>query len=392
MIPGQSDPNNGDDVFLYDRVAGTTVLVSRSASSSTTTGNGVVTSWPWISADGRFVAFASAATNHVFGQIDGNGSDDIFLFDRTTGTVSLVSRSAASSLTTGNGLSFLAGLSKDGRFITLLSAAGDFVPGQQDTPQPSFDSFLFDRLAGTMALVSHRAGSLVATGNRGGGGMSISSDGSRLAFWSDSTDLIDGLADDNRTADLFLYDRFSGSLELVSRTPGSPGTTANALTRLPRMSEDGRVVFFPSPASDLVADDFNHEQDVFAFVPEDLDFHTLEPCRLFDSRRPEDGPALPSGLARIVEINGACGIPATAKALAVNVTVVQPGSAGYLTLYPGDGLPPLASTITFGLDQTRTNNATVRLAPSGSGTLAIRPVLTFGGSVHVAIDVTGYFE
>lgn len=63
-----------------------------------------------------------------------------------------------------------------------------------------------------------------------------------------------------------------------------------------------------------------------------------------------------------------------------------------MTTYPGDGLPPLASSLNFAAGQTRTNNGIVRLAPSGNGTLAVRPVLAGGGSVHVVIDVIGYFE
>lgn len=392
LVPGQSDTNGGTDVFLYDRVTASYTLVSRSAGSSTATGNGPVTSRPVISADGRFVSFASDATNHVPGQVDSNSLADAFLFDRETGTVTLVSRSAASPVTAANGFSLAAIVSKNGRFVLLASAATDLVPGQQDTPSASFDLFLFDRLTGAMSLVSHRAGSLVATGNQGGLGSAISADGNRIAFWSASTDLIDGLEDANLTDDLFLYDRLSGSLELVTRTSSSPGTTANAITRFPWISDDGQVVFFESHAGDLAAGDFNLERDVFAFVPEDLDFYTLEPCRLFDSRRPEDGPALNAGFATVVEITGACGIPPTARAVALNVTAVQPTSAGYLTLYPGDGLPPLASSLNFDARQVRANNAVVRLAPSGSGTLAIRPVLAGGGSVHVVIDVVGFFE
>lgn len=391
VIAGQVDTNGGGDLFLYDRVTASRVLVSRSAGSATATGNGSVTSVPVISADGRFVVFASQATNHVTGQVDTNGAEDVFQYDRETGTIALVSRARTSPTTASNGRSLLGPASRDGRFLLVGSSGTDLIPGQQDTPD-TYDLFLFDRLAGTMSLVSHRAGTLLAPGNRGIATIGISGDGSRVGFTSLSTDLIDGLDDQNDTTDLFLYDRSSGSLELVTRIPTSPGTTANGRTNPPVLSDDGRIVFFASYASDLVADDYNLNQDVFAFVPEDLDFYTVEPCRLFDSRRPEDGPAPSSGFATVVEINGACGIPATARALAVNLTVVQPGTAGYLTVYPGDGLPPLASNVNFSAGQTRTNNAVVRLAPSGNGTLAVRPMLAGGASVQVVIDVIGFFE
>ena len=391
VLPGQVDTNGGTDVFLYDRVNGTTVLASRSASSPATTGNGAVTTYPYISRDGRFVVFASQATDHISGQVDTNNEEDFFLFDRDTGTVTLVSHAAGSSLTAGQGRSNNGIISRNGRFVFYSSSADDLLPGQQDTPA-TFDNFLWDRLTGATSLVSHRAGSLVATANQGGGGMYINADGSRLVFWSESTDLIDGLNDANLSRDLFLYDRFSGSLELVTRTAASPGTTANRGTLPLQISEDGRVVLFSSQASDLVADDYNLAEDVFVFVPEDLDFYTLAPCRLFDSRNPEDGPALTAGLATIVEVNGACGVPTTARALAVNVTVIEASALGYLTLYPGDGLPPVASTLNFQANVTRANNALVRLAPSGNGTLAVRPMINGGGTVHVIIDVVGFFE
>jgi len=392
VLPGQVDTNGATDVFLYDRVNGTTVLASRSASSPTTTGNGAVTTYPYISRDGRFVVFGSQATNHVSGQIDTNNEGDFFLFDRDTGTVTLVSHAAGFSLTAGQGRSDNGIISKDGRFVFFASSADDLLPGQQDTPTATFDNFLWDRLTGATSLVSHRAGSLMATANQGGGGMYINADGSRLVFWSESTDLIEGLDDANVSKDLFVYDRFSGSLELVTRTAPSPGTTANMGTLPHQISEDGQVILFSSQASDLVAGDYNLAEDVLAFVPEDLDFYTLAPCRLFDSRRPEDGPALTAGVATIVEVNGACGVPTTARALAVNVTVIEASALGYLTLYPGDGLPPVASTLNFLAGLTRANNALVRLAPSGNGTLAVRPMINGGGSVHVIIDVVGYFE
>ena len=389
IVPGQADSNGGDDIFLYDRIAGTTLLVSRNASSAVATGNAGSHNVTDVSADGRFVLFISPATDHVPGQVDANGQPDLFLFDRSTGAVSLVSHTASSLATAGDGATQLGVISRDGRSVAFMSSATNLVAGQQNASPGGV--FLFDRGSGSVSLVSHLAGSLTTSG--GGRIPAISGDGSRIAFVSAATGLIPGIQDYNGGEDVFLYDRSSGSLELVSHTLATPGVAGNAAVQFrSAISEDGRIVIFSSGASDLVADDYNLNQDVFAFVPEDLDFYVLAPCRLFDSRRPQDGPALNSGVARILAINGACGIPATAKTLEVNVTVVLPGSSGYLTLYPGDGLPPLASTLNFGTAQTRTNNATVRLAPSGSGTLAVRPVLAGGGSVHVVIDVVGYFE
>src|SRR5262245_3217623 len=103
LVPGQSDANGGADAFLYDQATGTTVLASRSASSPSTTGNSAAADVADVSSDGRFVTFFSSATDHVSGQMDTNSGQDLFLFDRTAGMVSLVSH-AASSLTTSANL------------------------------------------------------------------------------------------------------------------------------------------------------------------------------------------------------------------------------------------------------------------------------------------------
>lgn len=121
------------------------------------------------------------------------------------------------------------------------------------------------------------------------------------------------------------------------------------------------------------------------------DFFTLPPCRLFDSRDPGLGP-LPSGVEQSVDTYGICGIPPTAKAVSVNVTVTQPNGGGFVTLYPGHLAPPGTSTINFSAGQTRANNAIMFLALDDSGTLGVVPVVAGGGAVHVIVDVNGYFE
>ncbi|MFP5284380.1 MAG: hypothetical protein ACLGI9_01435 [Thermoanaerobaculia bacterium] len=120
-------------------------------------------------------------------------------------------------------------------------------------------------------------------------------------------------------------------------------------------------------------------------------FHTLSPCRLFDSRQPGDGPVLSSDVTRIVTAHGVCGIPPAAAAVAVNVTAVQPSAAGYLTIHSGDN-PPLASTVSFVRGQTRSSNALLALRSNGNGTLSISPLVADDGTVHVILDVTGYFD
>ncbi len=83
LVAGQSDANGATDVFLYERATGAVTLVSHTPASATTTGTGFSFS-PSISADGAFVAFTSNATNLVAGQSDANGASDVFLYQRTS--------------------------------------------------------------------------------------------------------------------------------------------------------------------------------------------------------------------------------------------------------------------------------------------------------------------
>ncbi|HEX7180720.1 MAG TPA: hypothetical protein VF756_02670 [Thermoanaerobaculia bacterium] len=122
------------------------------------------------------------------------------------------------------------------------------------------------------------------------------------------------------------------------------------------------------------------------------DFYTLTPCRLVDTRQPNGprgGPVLQPAAIRAFALAGACGIPPTAKALSVNMTVVQPTSFGHLALYPDGHLTPNTSSINFQAGQTRANSAIVGL---GDGNGAIRVHAATGGTVHFILDVNGYFE
>ena len=125
-----------------------------------------------------------------------------------------------------------------------------------------------------------------------------------------------------------------------------------------------------------------------------LAFHTVTPCRMVDTRNaagPLGGPALQHG-PRVFVLTGLCGVPATARALSVNLTVTEPTDLGYLSLLSGDdkALVPDTSAINFTAGQTRANNATALLAYDGSG--SIKVINGGNGSVHFILDVNGYFE
>ena len=157
-------------------------------------------------------------------------------------------------------------------------------------------------------------------------------------------------------------------------------------------------VLNPAFAS-LKASDFEVVQlgwkPVYPAVAGPLDLHTLSsPCRLLDTRQPygaTGGPALPPTIPRVLTAAGRCGVPANAKALAVNITVVSPASGGFVRVYSGNTDPTSTSTINFSAGQSRSNNAIVSLASSGSGTLSLQSSTAGGHLVHVVLDVTGYF-
>lgn len=123
-----------------------------------------------------------------------------------------------------------------------------------------------------------------------------------------------------------------------------------------------------------------------------LCYHTVLPCRVYDSRQDGQNGRLASDVERAIGVAGAavCGIPATARAVAVNLTAVQPTAAGHITVYTDSSLTPLTSTINFSAGQTRANNAILNLSDLGS--IIARPYLIDGGDIDLIVDVFGYFD
>jgi Calx-beta domain-containing protein/WD40 repeat protein len=253
LVP--NDSNAHRDIFVRDLQAGTTTLVSIN-NGGTNGGNGD-SRVPVISADGRFVAFESDASDLV--ATDGNGATDIFLRDLQAGTTTLVSINL-SGTDSGNGSSLKPAITPDGRFVGFYGSANDLVSNDSGT---TFDVFVRDMQAGTTAMVS-----VNNTGTGGGNASSaypaLSSDGRFVAFLSDSNNL-GTLPISGNPQNVFVRDLQGGTTILVS--VNSSGTTAGSLgsgdAGPPMMSPDGRFIAFESFADDLVTNDTNGSEDVF---------------------------------------------------------------------------------------------------------------------------------
>ncbi len=251
LVAGVKDFNGGVDLFVYDVATGAITPATRRAPSLPSLSPDAASTARALSADGRWIAFESAATNLIAGQLDANGKTDVFLYDRTTRQTILVSHSAASVVTTGNGSSVQPSLSADGRYVSFLSSATDLPAGS--TAQDGSDSvYVFDRIADSTQLVARTAGSGGADETRPVE-QRISADGRWVAFTSYADDLIPGLHQSFYARNLFLWSRETGSLALISRSSLSTDlTTAHGESTSPALSAEGRYVAFRSGANDLV--------------------------------------------------------------------------------------------------------------------------------------------
>ncbi len=202
-----------------------------------------------ITADGRFVAFHSAASNLV--PNDNNNQQDIFVYDREMQIMERVS--VASDGTEANNYSQYASISGDGRYVTFLSLATNLVENKDENYQP--DVFVHDRETKTTKLVSKSLDG--NTGNTKSLNPSISKDGGHIVFESFAYNLIED--DKNENADIFVYTVEDEKIELVSIT--SDGKQANHGSSTPAISADGRFVVYHSSARNLVPEDNKRSDD-----------------------------------------------------------------------------------------------------------------------------------
>src|SRR5262249_34729366 len=140
---------------------GTTALVSRASGSPAVAANGSSVNG-LVSSDGRYVVFESGATNLVAGQVDTNGASDLFLYEVATGTIKLINHPVGAPATTTAGGAGFASISADGAYVAFVYTGTDLVAGQVGT---SRSVYLYNRATEAVTLVSHASSSSLTTGN-----------------------------------------------------------------------------------------------------------------------------------------------------------------------------------------------------------------------------------
>lgn len=327
-----SDTNATSDVFLHELATGVTTLLSR---TSTAQGNGV-SYHPSISADGSLVVFVSAASNLV--PSDTNGRLDVFLCDRSLGTIERVS--VASDGTQADGESFDAMISRDGRYVTFSSRAKNLDPS--DT-SGGLDVYLRDLVARTTSLVSISDDGLATNGESFVA--SVSDDPPVVSFMSNATNLVSDGEDD---AEFHVYARRVASasteridVDLDGQLP--PGYS-DAETYLGRsISADGGSVAFSSHSDGLVQGDRNRVSDVFCH---DTAVPMTTRWSVGQDGAEADGESFQGALSsdgRFATFNSTAG------------TLVPQGSNGWPQIYVRERRFDAASTRSYGQGHAGTN-------------------------------------
>ena len=240
------DLNMEADVFVYNQDTGETRRIS--VASDGTEGNSDSVN-PSISADGRFIAFSSYASNLV--DDDTNGVNDIFIHDQQTGETIRISKS--SDGTQGNNTSDYPSISADGRFVAFESQASNLVPNDTNGVK---DVFVHDQQTGETIRSSVASDGL--QGDRESDSPSISADGRYVAFSSNADNFVPGGVITNN---IFVHDKQTGETVDISMT--SDGIQGNRSSDYPSMSANGQYVAFESLATNFVPGDTNDRRDIF---------------------------------------------------------------------------------------------------------------------------------
>ncbi|MCA9138045.1 MAG: VCBS repeat-containing protein [Planctomycetales bacterium] len=265
LVP--NDTNDTDDVFLLNWDNQSVERISLAPDGTEVTGG------LWrdvsVSADGRYVAFASNSDNLVLG--DTNRNSDVFVYDRRSRSIERIS--VDSNGNGGNGDSYVgsSALSDDGRYLVYSSSASNLVAGDTNNQD---DVFIYDQVSRTTQRVpSNEFQQLFINGP------SISADGQLVAFYN--------------THHVFVFDRPTQSIKRLSSAPD--GSPSNRDSWKSSLSRDGRFVTFESYSSDLIAGDLDDsfelgsvEPDIFLY---DLTNDSIQRLSVLPDGSPLDGGA-----------------------------------------------------------------------------------------------------
>jgi uncharacterized repeat protein (TIGR01451 family) len=242
LVPG--DTNQAVDVFVRDRVLGTTERVSVSSSGRQGDGNSGLLDLmggPSISGDGRFVAFSSESTNLVSG--DRNNNPDVFVRDRQAGTTTRV------SVATGGAEANAAGtepaISRDGRFVAFVSFSDNLAPDNNFAD----DIYLHDRQTGVTERISKAFDG--GDSNGSSSGPTLNADGHFVYYTSFASNLVAGDNDDG-SVDAYLFDRQTGQTQAITQSSAGFGHSSAG-----GISADGRFVTFTTQDTTFVTPDAN---------------------------------------------------------------------------------------------------------------------------------------
>ncbi len=249
-LTGDADLNRNRDLFLYSVSSGASTLVGRREGQASTTPTSFVSelqSVESISDDGRYVVFTSPAVSLVSGQIDANDDSDLFLYDTVDNTVTLINHQFGFSTTVADGYSHDAAISGDGRYVVYLSSASNLTAVATDGQR---NVFVYDVHTGINSLVSHVVGNPDVGNGASAEPPVISADGSHIGFTN---------------GQVYLYDRAAGTRMLASPqlTTGMPSLGSQYFSL--SISGDGSRLAYTSDAADLVATDTNGRRDVFVY-------------------------------------------------------------------------------------------------------------------------------
>ena len=299
-----------------------------------------------ITPDGRYVLFASSATNLVVGDL--NSAADIFVYDRNTDDIELIS--VDSSEVQADEFSRNASISDDGRYVAFESPATNLVSGDTNATR---DIFLRDRTPGTTirASVSHLGAELVDQSNN----PVISGNGQYILFESQDVNVVSGV-DANGDTDIYMYDIDLETVELISSD--SLGNRGDLGSSRPATTSDGRYVVFSSEASNLIADDTNNMPDIFL---KDLQDGSMERVSLGDGG---------------IESNGECLDPSISSnaryvTFQCDSTNLVAGVSGIRAIYLYDRQTEEVILVSSATDETIPNSDSSQAIVSGDGRMVI---------------------